>query len=225
MYILQEHKQFIHDLDQHVLKVEEAKTVLDQAVEALKQAKTSYDPLYIFNHQFEDSLTFGQLERLNSNRLKSLPHKENISRPGPAPKDIELEAVTEESHSVTRGGNETPSFQRFDPKTPIPNSCMRPSNYLNDTYKSWVYTSPAPPQKTVYFTDSLDSIQNFQARSMFDETERSLFHSAYRSTPKPPPPKKEKSAPDKPKPKKTTIEEVPIRRSTRPKKKVSYKVW
>lgn len=218
--------------------MEEAKAVLDQSLICLKHAKSNYDPLYIFNHQFEDSLTFEGLERLNSNRLKSLPHKENTPRPGAAPKESiqpNLEAVTEETHSMTRGGNQTPSYQRFDPKSMATPGLER-SNLLQDTNKSWVYNSPLPPSKTVYFHDSIDSIQNFEAKSMLEESSRSMFRSIYRSTPKPPPKEKTPARKVKPPRKETKVTKVskvkvvleeddaPVRRSARPKKKVSYKI-
>lgn len=159
----------------------------------MEQTLEKHDPLYIFDHRFEQSLSLDKLENLNSTRLKSLRSTgdANFNRPRLERRNdrqTNLSVLEEEQRlesSTPRRFLETPSFRRLNPRTPLVTPGGGVPSPIADSFANWQYESPTPSALAIEprLSESLDSIQNFEPKSVH-------FEESYRQQAEEPPAKK-----------------------------------
>lgn len=145
-----------------------------------------HDPLYIFDHKFDQELEFDTIDNLNSTRLKSLRSLPEAStsiwqqrRNEQKSRATNLSILEEERTSTPGKGIETPaSSRRIAPKVPVVTpggGCPSP---IQSTFADWQYQSPPPsdsPLRKNPLSTSLDSIQNFEPKSVRFDISQGIF--------------------------------------------------
>ncbi|XP_074605612.1 uncharacterized protein LOC141858688 [Brevipalpus obovatus] len=181
-----EYNEFVEDIRRGMEKTKQLHDILATFNQSIEDSVKKHDPLYIFDHKFDQELEFDTIDNLNSTRLKSLRSLPEAStsiwqqrRNEQKSRATNLSILEEERTSTPGRGIETPaSSRRIAPKVPVitpGGGCPSP---IQSTFADWQYQSPPPsdsPLRKNPLSTSLDSIQNFEPKSVRFDVSHGIF--------------------------------------------------